>query len=101
MRRVEIVPNHVGGFAVGDKEYQVSPSCDLVVRFVDPELDHLRYAEPDGRGITLHWLGQSVMASLVGFGIPETRKRLKMEESEYDDYITWLSERMDDFEADI
>lgn len=89
MSEIEIVPDQMGGFEINGRRYEVSAATDSVVRFVDPELDYLRYLDPEEHAITLHWLGQSALAAIVGFGIPETRKRLTIQECEYGEYLAW------------
>lgn len=89
MSQIEIVPDQMGGFEIYGRRYEVSPATDVIIRFVDPEYDYLRYLDPEEHAITLHWLGKSALSALAGFGIPETRQRLKMQECEHGEYIRW------------
>jgi len=86
---IEIVPDQMGRFEIYGKEYEVSPATDVIMRFVDPEYDFLQYLDPEVQAITFHWLGKSALSALAGFGIPETRQRLKMPQCLYDEYIGW------------
>lgn len=88
---IEVVPDEMGGFEIYGREYQVCPSTDVVVRFIDHEYDYLRYLDPEAKAITLHWLGQPALATLVGWGIPETRERLKMQNCEHEEYLNWMA----------
>lgn len=102
MSHIEIVPDQMAGFDWGDKHYQVSPATDVIVRFVDPEYDYLRYLDPEEHAITLHWLGRSALGAIVGWGIPETRQRLKMLECEHEAYVEWQERYgMQVFEEDL
>ena len=91
MKKIEIVPDQMGGFETYGRRYDVCAATDLVVRFVDPEYDHLRYIDTEHKAINLHWLGNQALSAIVGFGIPETRQRLKMLECEYSEYLDWQS----------
>ena len=88
-RKVEIVPNEMGGFEVFGKKFEISAATDLVVRFVDEEYDYLRYLDPEEKAITMHWLGKTILGQIAGFGIPETRERLKMQNCEHEEYVTY------------
>jgi hypothetical protein len=101
-RKVEIVPNEMGGFEVFGKSFEVSAATDVVVRFVDEEYDYLRYLDPEAKAITMHWLGKSALATIAGWGIPETRDRLKMQQCEHDEYVTYKSMVwMGEFEQEV
>lgn len=89
MSKIEIVPDQMGGFEIYGRQYEVSAATDVVIRFVDHEYDYLRYLDPEEHAITLHWLGQSALTTIVGFGIPETRQRLKMQNCEHEEYLLW------------
>lgn len=89
MSHIEVVPDQVGGFTAYGKEYQVHPACDVVMRFVDHEYDYLAYLDQEEGGITMHWLGRTALATIAAYGIPETRERLKMTESEHEEYLNW------------
>lgn len=102
MSRIEIVPDMMGAFEVYGREYQVSPATDCIIRFVEHEYDYLRYLDPEAHAVTLHWLGQSALATVAGWGIPETRQRKKIQECEYEEYLLWKSNMgMYEFEHDI
>ena len=102
MSHFEVVPDQMGAFEIYGREYEVSAATDVVVRFVEPEYDYLRYLDPEAQGITLHWLGQSALATIVGFGVPETRQRMKMQNCEHEEYLGWVAERaMGIFEQDL
>lgn len=88
-REVEIVPDQMGGFEILGKRYEVSAATDSVIRFVDNKFDYLRYLDPEEHAITLHWLGQAALGSIVAFGIPETRQRKTIQECEYGEYLRW------------
>lgn len=93
MGRIEITPDQLGNFEIYGREYSVCAATDCIQRFVDPCYDYLRYLDPEEHAITLHWLGTSALSTLAGFGVPETRKRLKIQQCEYDEYLNW-NERM-------
>lgn len=89
MAEIEIVPDQMGGFEINGRRYEVSAATDAVIRFIDPKYDYLRYLDPEQHAITLNWLGSRALATLVGFGIPETRQRLKIQQCEYDEWQVW------------
>lgn len=91
MSHIEIVPDQVGGFTAYGKEFQVHPATDVIMRFVDHEYDYLSYLDQEEGGITMHWLGRTALATIATFGIPETRLRLKMTDSEHEEYLNWKS----------
>lgn len=91
MSKIEIIPDEMGGFEIYGREYQVSPATDMIMRLVDHEYDYLHYLDPEAHGITLHWLGQSALSTLAGWGICESRLRLKMPESVHEEYLSWQS----------
>lgn len=100
--KIEIIPDECGGFEVYGKQYQVHPAADVVMRFVDPEYDYLSYVDREAQGITMHWLGSAALNTIVGWGIPETRQRFKMSQSEYDCYLEWQSNLgMQQFEEEV
>lgn len=102
MSKVEIVPNEMGGFEIYGRRYEVSPATDVIIRFVDPEYDYLRYLDPEAHAITMHWLGGSALSTLVGWGIPESRQRLKMQECEHEEYVSWMAAMaIGEFERDL
>lgn len=88
-RKVDIVPDQTISVRVGERIYEVSPATDCVIRFIEPQYDYLRYLDLEEQAITLHWLGQAALGSLVGLGIPDTRTRQKMQECEYNQYLAW------------
>lgn len=92
MSRIEIVPDQVGGFTAYGKEFHIHPATDVIMRFVDHEYDYLSYLDQEEGGITMHWLGNTALATIVTFGIPETRERLKMTESEHEEYLSYKSQ---------
>ena len=89
--KIEIVPDEMGGFECYGKEYQVSAATDLIVRFVDSEYDHLRYLDPELKGMTLEFLSEIALSTLAAYGIPETRQRAKMLACEHEEYLNWKS----------
>lgn len=90
--KVEIVPDEMGGFDAYGKHYEVCIATDTVVRFIDSEYDHLRYLDAEKGGLTLEFLGEIALSTLVAFGLPETRQRLKMLECEHEEYLNWQSQ---------
>lgn len=90
-RKIEIVPDFMAQFDIYGEHFEVSPATDVIVRFVDPEYDFMRYLDAEKGAITLHWLGANALNQLVGIGIPETRQRLKMMECEHEEYLSYKS----------
>lgn len=102
MKHVEIIPDEMGGFEAYGRQYRVSPAVDVIMRFVDHDKDYLQYLDPEAAAITFHWLGSSALATLAGWGIPESRERLKMPESIYNEYLEWQANLgMAQFEQEV
>lgn len=100
--RVEITEDYMGRFEIGDLSLEVSPATDLVVRFVDSEFDYLRYLDAENHCMTLHFLGQAALSTLIDFGVPQTRQRLKILQCEYEEYISYKAAyAMYEFEQEV
>lgn len=99
---IEIVPDEMGGFEAYGIRYEVCPATDVVMRFVEPRFDYLHYLDPKEQAITFHWLGEKALSALVEFGIPESRKRQKMPQCIYDQWLEWESNMdMGQFEQEL
>ena len=90
-RKIEIVPDQMGGFEIYGRKFEVSAATDTIQRFVDPEYDYFQYLDVENQCIAPCWIGQVALMTLADFGIPETRQRLKMLECEHDEYLQWQS----------
>ena len=90
--KIEVVDDYMGRFEINGASYEVSPATDFIMRFVDHEYDYLHYLDPEVQGITLHWLGQAALSTLVDFGISQSRLRLKMMGCEHEEWIQWKAD---------
>lgn len=102
MAHLEIIKDYCVEVHVYGRDLLVSPMTDVISRFVVVEYDYLRYLDPEQQKMTFEFLGQGALRELAGFGVPETRRRLKMQQSEHDAYLEWQAETgMRDFEMDF
>lgn len=88
-KKVEVVPNSAIRLNYGEGEddcLMVSASHDLVVRFVEPQYNYLRYFDPHNMNIIAVFLGHEVLADLMDAGIPATNIREQMLEGEMEAY---------------
>lgn len=100
--KVEIVPSRVGAFNVGFRELRVCADTEVIVRFVEPRYDYLRYVDEQNQCIACVWLHQDAYDSLVEFGIPETQVRYTISSMEYDNWLEYQAvSTMAEFEAEL
>lgn len=88
-KKVEVVPNSAIRLNYGEGEddcLMVSASHDLIVRFVEPQYNYLRYFDPHNMNIIAVFLGHEVLADLMDAGIPATNIREQMLEGEMEAY---------------
>lgn len=88
-KKVEVIPNEAVRLRYGEDEddfLTVTASHDVIVRFVEPQYNYLRYFDPNDMTIIAVFLGHEVLANLMDAGIPATNIREKMLEGEMEAY---------------
>lgn len=88
-KKVEVIPNEAIRLNYGEGEddhLTVTASHDIIVRFVEPKYNYLRYFDPNQMNIIAVFLGHEVLANLMDAGIPVTNIRERMLEGEMEAY---------------
>lgn len=100
--KVEVVQCQVGTFNVGSRSLRVCADTEVIVRFVEPRYDYLRYLDEENQCIACVWLHPSAYEMLVEFGIPETHVRRTISVMEYENWLEYQTiSTMSEFEEDI